>query len=218
MIKGNITNGDALESAVATYLLAPEATLSLADPGLVSYYKDYSARCLWINKDINDSLFSEISSILQWNREDNQNNIPKEERKPIILMIHSYGGNLDSCYALIDIMNLSQTPIYTVNLQCAMSSGCLIFINGHKRYCMRMSQALIHSGSGGTGGSFEQCVAQTDNYKRIIAMMQENILKHTTIDAATFRKWRGKETYLYAEDQIKYGLADEILDDLNKIL
>lgn len=218
MRKSILYKNDALEEAITEFCLAPEAGLNLADPKLVSYYKDYNNRCLYISKEINSSLFDEIRSIIQWNREDEEKNIPPEKRLPIVLMIHSYGGDLDSCYALLDVMNLSKTPIYTVNLQCAMSCGCLILINGHKRYCMPMSQALIHSGSGETGGSFEQCVAQTDNYKKLINMMQDNIISHTKIDLKTLRKWKGKETYLYAADQIEYGIVDEVLSDLSKIL
>jgi len=218
-INNKIRNADySIEDAITSQLLAPECTYQLADPTLVSYYKDYKARCLWIDRDITSSLFCEIRAIMQWNREDDENNIPVSNRMPIMVMIHSYGGDLDSCFALIDIMNVSKTPIYTVNLNSAMSAGCLIFINGHKRYCMPMSQALIHSGSGGNGGTYEQVVSQTENYKKLIEMMKENILSHTKIDAKLFSKWRGKETYLYAQDQIKYGLADEIIDDISKIL
>ena len=201
---------EGLEAAVVSSLLAPEATLELADPKLISFYKDYNARCIYIDKEISYTLFEEIRTIVQW--------IAPENRKPIILMIHSYGGELDSCFALLDVMALSKTPIYTVNLNCALSAGCLIFINGHKRYCMPLSQALIHSGSGGNSGSYEQVLAQTDNYKKIVSMMNDNILAHTKIDEKTLKKWKGKETYLYAEDQIKWGLADEILDDISKIL
>lgn len=224
MNRGKMTNKGRLDCELDDMLLnivdVPEANLELADPYLVSYYKDYQVRTLWLDKDVSDSLFNEIRSILQWNREDEENQVPVEERIPIILMIHSYGGNLDACYALLDVMNLSKTPIYTVNIQCAMSAGCLIFLNGHKRFCMPMSQALIHSGSSSGGGTntYEQVVAQTDNYKKLINMMQENILAHTKIDAKTLKKWKGKETYLYAEDQIKWGLADEIVDDITKIL
>ena len=197
---------------------APEANLQLADPGLVSFYRDFQARCLWIDKNVDDSLFCEIRCILQWNREDEQQGVPVEERVPIKLMIHSYGGNLDACYALIDVITLSKTPIYTVNLQCAMSSGCLIFINGHKRYCMPKSQALLHSGSGNNAGTYDQVMSQAENYKKLISMMQENILEHTKVDQKTLKKWQGKEIYLYAEDQINFGLADEIIKDLSIIL
>jgi len=214
----NIKRKNDIDDLIADMGLGPEPTLELADPSLVSFYKDYNNRIIWLDKDISDNLFAEIRMILQFNREDEQAGIKPEKRKPIKLMIQSYGGNLDACYAMIDVINLSKTPVYTVNLQCAMSSGCLILLNGHKRYCMPMSQALIHSGSGNQGGSFEQVVAQTDNYKKLIEMMKENILSHTKIDSKLFTKWRGKETYLYAEDQVKYGLVDEIITDINDII
>jgi len=214
----NNVNTTINESDFKEFIIAPEANLHLPEPTLVSYYKDYKSRCLWIDKDIDDSLFNEIKSIIQWNREDEENKIPVDKRAPIIMMIHSYGGNLDACYALIDIMNLSKTPIYTVNLQCALSAGCMILINGHKRFCMPLSQALIHSGSSGNGGTYEQVVSQTENYKKVIEMMQNNILGHTSIDQKTWKKWKGKEIYLYAEDQLKWGLVDEIIDDITKIL
>lgn len=211
------TKNDVLDEIIGELNLAPEAGIQLADPSLVSFYKDYKERVLWIDKSIDERLFAEIRTIIQWNRDDEKDKIPVSKRKPIWLIIHSYGGDLDACFALIDVMELSKTPIYTVNINCALSAGCLIFLNGHKRYCTKYSQALIHSGSGGNGGSFEQVVAQTDNYKKIVAMMYSNIIAKTKIDQKTLNKWKGKETYLYAEDQIKWGLADEILEDITKI-
>ena len=121
---------DALDAMINELDLPPEANYQLADPDLVSYYRDFKNRCLWIDKEISDSLFDEIRSIIQWNREDEIAKIKPDKRKPIILMIHSYGGSIDSCLALVDIIELSKTPIYTVNLNCALSAGCIIFING----------------------------------------------------------------------------------------
>lgn len=216
--KNKRPTNDELTELIAMYALAPEASLQLADPSLVSFYKDYNERTLWIDKDISDSLFSEIRTIVQWNRDDEKNKIPVSKRKPIKIYIHSYGGSLDACFALIDVMALSKTPIITVNVNCALSAGCLIFLNGHKRYCLKNSQALIHSGSGSQGGSFEQVVAQTDNYKKMIEMMRDNILSHTKIDQKTLNRWKGKETYLYADDQVKWGLADGILEDISQML
>lgn len=215
----NIIKNDCVDDLICEMGLAGEAGIQLADPTLVSYYKDYNDRVLWIDKDITDNLFAEIRTILQWNREDNDKDIPVEKRKPITIIIHSYGGNLDSCFAMIDVMNASKTPIKTVNINTAMSSGCLLFINGHKgmRYCMKMSSALIHDGSGSQGGTYEQVVAQTDNYKKLVGMMKENILAHTTIDPKTLNKWKNKDMYLYSEDQIKYGLADYVVESLEDI-
>ena len=200
--------------------LPPEATLQLADIQLVNFYKSYKDRVVWLDKDISENLFDEIKMILLWNKEDENASIPVENRKPIKLMIHSYGGNLDSAFAMIDCMGLSKTPIHTYNLNACMSAGCLIFLNGHKghRYCMPLSTALIHEGSGGSRGTYEQVQAQNENYKKLMDMMKSNILQHTTIDTKTLNKWKNKEIYLYAEDQVKYGLADYIVTDMSQVL
>lgn len=218
MIKSKIKN-DALDELLADLALAPEAGLQLADPNLVAFYKDYDERVLWIDKDINDSLFAEIRAIIQWNREDDLEEIPVEKRKKIVLLIHSYGGSLDAAFSLIDVINAVNTPVATVNMQCALSAGALILINGHKghRYCLPLSQALIHSGSGSQGGTYEQVVAQTDSYKRVIRMMHDNILNHTKIDQKTLNKWKSKEIYLYAEDQVEYGIVDKILTNFSEL-
>lgn len=200
--------------------LPAEATYQLADIGLVNFYKDYKNRVLWIDKDVSDNLFEEIRMVVLWNREDDANNISIEDRKEITLMVHSYGGQLDAAFAMIDVMNLSKTPIKTVNVNAAMSAGALIFLNGHKgkRYCMPMSTALIHEGSGGSRGTYEQVQAQNENYKKMMDMMKDNIKKHTTISSQTLGRWKNKEIYLYAEDQIKYNLADHIISNISDIL
>ena len=218
MIKNKVKN-DALDDLISELGLAVDASLQLADPNLVSFYKDYNDRVLWIDKDISDSLFAEIRSIIQWNRDDDIEEIPIEKRKKIILLIHSYGGNLDAAFSLIDVMNAVNTPIVTVNMQCALSAGALILLNGTKdyRYCLPLSQALIHSGSGSQGGTYEQVVAQTDSYKKMVSMMHNNILTHTKIDQKTLNKWKSKEIYLYAQDQIDYGIVDHIITNFSEV-
>lgn len=199
--------------------LPAEANLQLADINTVNFYKDYKNRVLWIDKDISDTLFEEVRMIMLWNREDEENNIEVKDRKKITLVIQSYGGALDATFAMIDIMNLSKTPIQTINLNSAMSAGALIFLNGHKgmRYCMPLSTALIHEGAGGAQGTYDQVQAQNDNYKKLMEMMKKNIMEHTNVDQKTMTKWKNKEIYLYASDQIKYGLADKVVSNISEI-
>lgn len=198
--------------------LAPEGNLQLPTPSLVSYYKDKKDRVIWIDKDIDGTLFEEIRMILQYNREDANANIAPEDRMPIRLMVHSYGGTLDSAFALLDVMKISKTPIYTYNLNACMSAGAMIFINGHKRFSMPMSTVLFHNGSGGAGGTFDQVVAQTENYKRLMKMLQDNILEHTTISKSYLSKQLKKEWYLYLDEQQKYGVTDEVITDISQII
>lgn len=198
--------------------MPPEANLQLADSQLVNYYLARKNRTIYLTREIDGSLWEEIQLIIQWNREDEENKIPVEERKPIKLLIHSFGGEVDSCFSLIDVMNLSKTPIITVNMNCAMSAGCIIFINGHKRYSMPLSTCLIHQGSGGSSGGYDQVVAQTENYKKIMQMMKDNIIEHTKITKQQLTKNSKKEWYIYADEQVELGLSDKIVTDITEIL
>jgi ATP-dependent protease ClpP protease subunit len=89
---------------------------------------------------------------------------------------------------------------------------------GHKRYALPNTQCLIHSGSGGVGGSFEQAEAQMKNYKELVAKMREFILSKTTIDPKLFKKKNSSEWYISTEEMLKNGIVDTICTDLDEIL
>ena len=100
----------------------------------------------------------------------------------------------------------------------AMSAGLLILLAGHKRFCLKKSTALAHSGSGGAQGTYEQTEAQMKDYKRFVDTMRNYIVDRTHIDTKTLNKYKTKEWYLYSEDQLNYGIVDKIVDDIDEIL
>lgn len=212
------TKNDVLDLLLPVDEIEPEGNLQLPTPSLLQYYHDRAARAVWIDKEIDSDLFNEIRQIIQYNREDAKNNVPVEERTPIRLYIQSYGGTLDSCLSLLDIMKISKTPIYTYNFGTAMSAAALIYINGHKRYAMPKSTVLLHSRSGGSAGGFEQVVAQTENYKRLMEMLKENILEHSSIEKTYLNKQLKKEWYIYIDQQCQYSLTDEVITDITQLI
>lgn len=121
-----------------------------------------------IDFDIDNSLMREIGElIMEYNRQDK--GIPVDEREKIVVLINSYGGDLESTYATIAIMELSKTPIITVNMNCAYSAAGLLLLAGHKRYCMPRSQMLIHSGSAsGISGNYEDVQENAKSYKKMV--------------------------------------------------
>ena len=87
--------------------------LQLPSPELVTYYKNLENRVLWLDSDVDDTWLEFIRNILNWNAEDKGKSI--EERKPIRLMLFSYGGDLDMNNAFIDVIRSSKTPIWAVS-------------------------------------------------------------------------------------------------------
>ena len=199
-------------------LSIPESVenLQLPNPELLMYYQNMEDRVIWVDCEIDESILSVSRLIIAFNKKDKD--IPVEERKPIKLLLYSYGGDGQACFSLLDIIALSQTPVYTINMGVAMSAGLLILLAGHKRFCLKNSVALAHSGSGGTSGTFEQTEAQMKNYQCFVKTMREYILERTSIDAKTLNKYKGKEWYLYREDQIRYHIVDDVIDNIYDLI
>ena len=190
--------------------------LQLPSPELLTYYRNLEDRVIWIDYGVDETILEVSKLIMYFNKLDK--NVPVEQRKPIKLLLYSYGGDGQACFSLLDIIALSKTPVWTINMGVAMSAGLLILLAGHKRFCLKNSTALAHSGSGGTSGSFEQTEAQMKDYKRFVDTMRNYIIERTNIDTKTFNKYKSKEWYLYSEDQIKFGIVNKIIDDIDEIL
>lgn len=90
----------------------------LVENGLIDemfYLRDLKQRKLFLNADIDQFTVADaVKHIMQFNKEDV--GIEVEKRAPIILYVTSNGGAVDDGFELIDIIQNSKTPVYTVNL------------------------------------------------------------------------------------------------------
>ena len=190
--------------------------LQLPDPELVTYYRNLEDRVIWIDYGVDESILEVSKLIMYFNKLDKD--IPIEDRQPIKLLLYSYGGDGQACFSLLDIIALSKTPVWTINMGVAMSAGLLILLAGHKRFCLKNSTALAHSGSGGTQGSYESTEAQMKDYRHFVQMMREYIIEKTKIDQKLMNKKKSQEWYIYASEQVELGIVDKIIDDIDEIL
>ena len=190
--------------------------LSLPNPELLQFFKDVENRVIWIEGEIDESLFESSKLIMNWNKEDKE--IAPENRKPIKIFINSPGGTLEDTLSFVGLVGISKTPIITVNMGWAYCAACLIALSGHKRFAMPNTNYLLHSGSGGCGGSFEQTTEQMKQYKSLVDKMRNYILDRTSIDSKTFNKKKSTEWYITCEEAVTLGMADKIIENIDEIL
>lgn len=193
----------------------PEEGLGLPDPSMLMFYKELADREIWLDASIDIDTLEISKLILHFNKMDA--GIPVEERKPIKIFIYSYGGEVSACFNVIDTISMSKTPVYTYNMGVSMSAAFLILIAGHKRFATKNATCLIHSGSGGTQGTYEQTEAQMKDYKHAVATMREFILARTKIDQKLLAKYKSTEWYLYKEDMLNYGIVDKIIESVDEL-
>lgn len=188
------------------------------NPDLYMYYKDLQNRIIWL-----DDVVSEITAIpitkmiLNWNKEDEINNIPVEKRKPIKIFIYAVGGSVEEIFHIADIIDLSKTPVYTYNMGIALSAGLDILISGHKRFALKNSKALYHSGSAGIQGTAEQIQSQTAQYSKQLDMLNNRLLERTKISKDLLKKKKKSEWFIVGQEQAELGIVDEIIDNISEL-
>lgn len=187
-------------------------------PEEYNYWEARESRIFYIDWEL-DEVYNavELSKIIiQMNMKENDK--AKEELKPIYLFIHSYGGDLDQCYALVDIISSSRIPIITVAMGVAMSAGFMIFLAGHKRYAFKHSNLMVHKGQASISGTPDQIEQAQKNYKRQLNDMKQFILARTGIEEKVFNRNKNKDWFLTTEELEKYNVVDKIIENFEDIL
>lgn len=206
---------DAVRQAVENMQLElPDNTLP--DPALLSYYAFLNERKLFLEEDVGFPIMEMIKLIMRWNQEDKD--IPVEQRKPITIYIMSDGGYMSFMWAMLDAMLTSKTPIITVNLGVAASAASLIYLAGSKRLMMPTATVIIHEGSTEVAGDANKVMDATRNYNKELAKMKEFILARTSIPPRVLNKKAKDDWYIDAATCLEYGLCHKVVESLDEIM
>lgn len=191
----------------------PEVETILIQNGMIDdifYLKDLKQRKLFLNSEITQTSVSDtIHQIMQFNKEDK--GIEIEKRHPILLYITSVGGEVDSGFALIDIIQSSKTPVYTVNVGFNYSMGFLIGLAGHKRYAFKNSKFLHHDGFSGAFNSGSKVIDQIEFNKAGEERIKKYVLSVTKIPEKLYNKKQRTEWYMFADEAKELGVTDCII-------
>jgi ATP-dependent Clp protease protease subunit len=178
---------------------------------------DNPSRTIILSGDIESEMVHDIiEKILYINEydEDNEETIKDYVRKPIKLIINSFGGSVYDGFAIIGVIENSKTPIHTYCYGSAMSMSLLIFVSGHFRYAHRLCTIMYH-----------ECLDQPnydklatlreniDETRRIMEVYDEHLLSKTMLKRTQLEKSKQKkfDWYMNADMALKLGIADEII-------
>lgn len=174
------------------------------------YMKDLKQRKLFLNTDIDQSSVMNIAKhIMQINREDI--GIDVKDRKPILLYITSNGGEIDAGFELIDIIQCSKTPVYTINLGYQYSMGLLIGLAGHKRFATRNAKFLMHDGSNFVYNSGAKAQDQMRFQSVVEGRIKDYILSRSKLTSEEYDSKLRVEWYMFADEAKEKGFTDYLI-------
>lgn len=140
----------------------------------------------------------------------NENN-----KKPIYLLVSTYGGCIDSMFSLYDMIKFLPCPVYTVALGKVMSAGILLMASGNKgkRLIGKSTRLMIHPVSGGMQGNVFEIANEAKEQARLHEQMIDALLVETKMNREEINKIMksGHDFYITAEQAIEYGIVDQII-------
>ena len=134
--------------------------------------------------------------------------------KPINFYINSPGGSVTAGMSIYDTMQFIKCPIHTIVLGQAASMGSLLATAGEKghRYILPNARHMIHQPLGGASGQATDVEIQARELLRWKTVLTGIYATHTGLDAEALKADMERDNFMTAEESVKYGLADKVLD------
>ncbi len=146
-----------------------------------------------------------IEELLQLQHED-----PEGE---ITMYINSPGGSVVDGLALYDVMQAISCPIRTICVGMAYSMGAILFAAGNKRDMLPHSKVMIHDPLvTHIEGSALHVDIESKKLLDVRKAINEILAKHTGRTVKQIEAKTCQDTYFTAEQAIKFGLADSIIE------
>ncbi len=140
--------------------------------------------------------------------------------KEISLYINSPGGSITDGMAIVDTINYIKCPVSTICVGMAASMGAVLLASGAKgkRFATPNAEILIHQpliGGGGLSGQATEIKIHADHMVKTREKLNKLLSERTGQTIETIMKDTERDNYMTAEEALKYGLIDGILDKRN---
>lgn len=173
---------------------------------------ELDSRIFYLDEEVNsDTLRNVTMFIIKSNIQDA--GLPVEERIPIKIVINSPGGSVFDGLALVDAINISVTPVFTIAMGYCMSMGFSIMCAGHVRFSLPHSTFLYHDGSTGIIDSTMKFKDAVKFYDKIDETLDKLIASRTKLTVKELEDRKRQENFWIAEDAKDLGIVDYIIGE-----
>jgi len=139
----------------------------------------------------------------------------KDNKKPILFIINSPGGAVDSGFAIFDQIKLLKAPVYTLVTGLAASMGSLLALVAEKgkRLATPNSRIMIHQPliGGVIKGQATDLDIQAKEMLKTRALIVKIYSEATGQDEKIIAKAIDRDNWMSPEEGMKFGLVDKIV-------
>lgn len=142
-----------------------------------------------------------------------------ENDDPIKVFIDSPGGDVDSAYAIFDMIRFVKPKVIMIAMGLAASAGALVLLAGDKenRFGFPNSHYLIHQPLSGIRGVATEIEIHAKEIEKTRQKINALIAKETGKSLAQVEKDTDRDYWLSAEEALDYGLISKIISNRSQL-
>ena len=141
--------------------------------------------------------------------------------KPILFVINSPGGSVDSGFAIWDQIKLLSSPVITLVTGLAASMGSLLsLVSGKgKRFATPNARIMIHQPliSGVIRGQATDLDIQAKEMIKTRSILVNIYAEATGKDSKAIEKAINRDNWMTAEEAMEFGLLDKIVTSMKEV-
>lgn len=142
-----------------------------------------------------------------------------ENDDPIKVFIDSPGGDVDSAYAIFDMIRFVKPKVIMVAMGLAASAGALILLAGDKedRFGFPNSHYLIHQPLSGVRGVATEIEIHAKEIEKTRQKINALISQETGKSLQQVEKDTDRDYWMSAEEAMEYGLISKIISKRDQL-
>jgi len=141
--------------------------------------------------------------------------------KPILFVINSPGGSVDSGFAIWDQIKMISSPVITMVTGLAASMGSLLSLSAvkGKRLATPNARIMIHQPliGGVIRGQATDLDIQAKEMLKTRAMIVEIYSQSTGKDVTAIEKAINRDNWMTAQEALEFGLLDQIVSSYKEV-
>jgi len=139
-----------------------------------------------------------------------------DPEKDISLYINSPGGSITAGMAIFDTMQFIKPDVSTICVGMAASMGAFLLAAGAKgkRYALPNSEVMIHQPLGGAEGQASDIEIRARRILKMRDKLNKILSERTGQPLEKIEKDTDRDNFMDAEEAVKYGLVDKVIEKL----
>lgn len=171
-----------------------------------------------IGESLATRVISELSDIFELDRKvieynekfmrDYNTTVPPYKLEPLRINIMSYGGSIDSMFAIADYLDESPSAIHTHCIGYAMSASFYIYLLGDIRSSGKNATFMMHKAMGGVDGTMIECRSRLDMMSDSEELMFDDIINRTKLSRDDVDKCKLSNRYIRYDEAVKLDIIN----------